>query len=372
MSDSTAPNVVGKYRTEIKAGKGEVSLADIQAGDIKSLQARAGIDRQTVDDYAALMAGSRGRGNAAAEFPSVRIWQVKDALYLTAGSHRWRAAKAANKDSIDAEFFTGTYAEALVDAITSNARHGRRPTSDDIRHSLELLFEQGKKYQDMTDRSLSKLIGCSATTIGKVRGSLSTVDSDSRKRVDKNGRQIDTTKIGKKPKKKPAPLSNLESDKAKLVAGLVAGLQSISKSDGSDDEPPLCVVCEVRDAVDHCRCQQCIDADRRPEPEVIDDGEEDDSDAADTMRAWNKAIESIARYLGKLDDGLAVLGKSPWLDADRLGRVEKHVAAVITELRAIKGYKTCPKCCGADGGCEFCRREGFVTRAVFDSLETGE
>jgi len=347
MSDSTAPNVVGKYRTEIKAGKGEVSLADIQAGDIKSLQARAGIDKQTVDDYAAMMTGSRGKGNAAEQFPPVRIWQVEDALYLTAGAHRWRAAKAAGKTAVDAEFFTGTYVEALVDAITSNAKHGLRPTRADIRHSLGLLFEHGIKK---SDNQLSKLVGCSSTTVGTVRRELG-YDDDG-KRIDAKGRQIDTTKIGKKPKKKPAPLSNLDSE--------------------PDDEPPLCVVCEVRDAVDHCRCQQCIDADRRPEPEVIDDGEEDDSDAADTMRAWNKAIESIARYLGKLDDGLAVLGKSPWLDADRLGRVEKHVAAVITELRAIKGYKTCPKCCGADGGCEFCRREGFVTRAVFDSLETGE
>jgi len=357
-----ANSLVSKYQTRIKAGKGEVAISDLQTGNIKSIQARAGIDQQTVTDYAALMTGSRGRGNASEEFPPVHIWQVKDELYLTSGSHRWRAGKAAGKDSLDAEFFTGDYLDALKDAIASNAKHGLRPSRADIRHSLKLLFEHAQ-YRKASDNSLARLVGCSPTTVGAVRKELDADQTEDKKRTDSKGRQINTTKIGKakkKPKEKPAPLSNL----------------------GSEDD--RCQACWARVKADETRCQRCIDEDRplvpededdaRPddEPEVIDDGEEDDSEAADMMRAWNKAIESIARHLGKLDEGLTVLGRSPWLDADRLGRIESHITAAVDELRAIKGYKVCPKCCGADGGCTFCLKTGYVTRAVFDSLETDE
>lgn len=360
MSKCTPVSVVDKYKDQIKAGKGDVAIDDLQTGNIRSIQARAGISQDTVDDYAALMAGSRGRGNAAAEFPPVRIWQVMRALYLTAGAHRWRAAKLAHRDTVEAEFFTGEYLDALKDAIASNAKHGLRPSRADIRHSLKLLFEHAQ-YRKASDNSLARLVGCSATTVGKVRADLD-AEGDG-KRTDAKGRQIDTTKIGKakkKPKEKPAPLSKMES---------------------GDDR---CHACWARVKVDATRCQRCIDEDRplvpededdaRPddEPEVIDDAEEDDSEVVGLMRAWNKAIESIARHLGKLDEGLTVLGRSPWFDADRLGRIETHITAAVDELRAIKGYKTCPKCCGAEDGCTYCLKTGFVTRAVFDSLETDE
>ena len=167
MSDSSTKSVVEKYAAAIEARKGTVAISDIEQGLIKPLQCRAAINSEAVTDYAAAM--TKGRGQTPDTFPPVRIWLVDDTLYLVAGHHRWRAAKVAQngKGNVEAEFSTGIYLDALLDAVQSNAKHGLRPNRADIRKTLTLLFEAAK-YRNMSDNRLGKLVGCSPTTVGVV------------------------------------------------------------------------------------------------------------------------------------------------------------------------------------------------------------
>lgn len=353
MANSTPTSVVEKYADAIKAGTGEVKLADLRSGDIKHLQCRASINNDVVDDYTAAMRGGPGQGSAA-EFPYVRIWLVNDELYLTSGEHRYRAAIAARKGAIGAEFKTGTYADALKDAVTSNSRHGLRPTRADIRRSLKMLFEL-TAFRKQSDNQLAKLVGCSPTTVGKLRAELATTDDG--KRVGKDGKERDTSKIGRKPK----------ADK------------QLSKLDSCEDAPPLCCACELRDAVDGSRCQQCIDTDRQPEDDETGEpayagnlvppeaDEPEDLSVAERMRRWNNAVEVAARtlsveFMAELKDL-----KSAHLDDDRRHRITTGIGTICMMLRAVKGAAVCPKCDGA--GCAFCCEEGFVSKVALASLE---
>lgn len=380
MAKSTADNVVDKYKDQIEKGAGQVSISDLQSGLIKLLKVRAGNPNQdVVDEYADQMSGGKGRRIMPAAFPPIHIWQVADVLYLTAGSHRWRAAKKAGKETIAAKFSTGKYADALKDAVASNAEHGVRPTRADVRYSLLLLLERSE-FKNLSDNALARLVGCSPTTVGTVRKESETADDD-KIRVGADGRKQNTARIGKKAKSPKAPLSNLDSD--------------------DDDEPPLCR-CDNGPVVDGERCQSCIDHDRgecvhcqrwasrdasgaciacgdihfESEPEA--DGAESVEPASETearMRAWNATLEKMARGADELGKLIASFKESSDWDVlsrpvkDRLFLMPESLRKTTDALRAEKGYKDCPKCSGAGTNCDFCLGRGFVNMVTFKSLE---
>ncbi len=348
--------VVEHYAAAIKAGKGTVLLSELGKADgdpnylIRPLQCRAAINHDVVDDYGSLMKGGRGRGNKPETFPPVRIFSTGQGLFLTSGAHRWAAADQIGLTKIDAEFFTGTYEDALLDAVTQNAKHGLRPNRADIRHTLEMLFQHAS-YRQKSDTVLAKLVGCSITTVGDVRKKLNLADDG--KRVDAKGRTIDTSKIGRKPKADKPPLSKLECEA----------------------EVPLCTACEMRNAVDGERCQDCIDAgktaaDLEPLPPAEDEQTEDDE--VDPVAGWNTRVEQVARKITDTAEIQLEFLVSNWLDNDRLGRISALVRKIADELRAIKCHAVCPKCEGNGSECEYCRNEGIVPRSVFDSLEAGQ
>jgi phage N-6-adenine-methyltransferase len=154
-------------------------------------QVRAQIDLFTVEDYAdAMLAG--------ANFPAIIAYYDGTDYWLADGFHRIEAAKRANVD-IAVDVRAGTVRDAKLHAVGANASHGLRRTNEDKRRAVLMLLNDDE-WRRWSDNQIAKRCGVSVTFIGKLRTSLSTVDSDATERVyvDRYGneRVMNTGNIG--------------------------------------------------------------------------------------------------------------------------------------------------------------------------------
>jgi hypothetical protein len=124
-----------------------------------------GVDRATVDEYAALMAGGT-------VFPPVTIatWG-KDNRALIGGAHRLAAAVQIHRDEIEATVVkVKSRAEAERLAFTDN-HHGLALTADDRRKAI-LAFLQQPSFAKLSHTKAAALLGVSDMTIKRYRDGL--------------------------------------------------------------------------------------------------------------------------------------------------------------------------------------------------------
>ena len=139
-----------------------------------SVQVRAHIDQNTVEEYAAAML----RGD---HFPPVIVFQDGGEFILADGWHRVKAARLAKLKHILAEIRQGSRQDALRFALGANHKHGLRRTNGDKRRAVEIaLTEFGK----LSDRLLAEMCGVSHTFATNMRQQLATVASSPRMGAD--------------------------------------------------------------------------------------------------------------------------------------------------------------------------------------------
>ena len=162
-----------------------VKIADLDDGNA---QARVEINATTVADYAADMA-------SGAVFPPVVVYFDGTDYWLADGFHRVRAARAIDRDEIDAEVREGTARDAVLHGVGANASHGLRRTQADKRRAVEILLRD-QEWADWSDRKIAKVARVDHKTVGKVRRELLGGEIPSQ-RTDGNQAQV-TAKAGAK------------------------------------------------------------------------------------------------------------------------------------------------------------------------------
>lgn len=91
-----------------------------------SIQCRADIDTDIVDDYAERML-------AGDQFPPVEAFGTNGKLWIGDGWHRVLAARQIESEVIQANVHAGGRVDALKYALGANAAHGRRRSNADKR-----------------------------------------------------------------------------------------------------------------------------------------------------------------------------------------------------------------------------------------------
>ena len=138
-----------------------VKVADLRDG---GAQARIEINEATVADYAADMADG-------IVFPPVVAYHDGTDYWLADGFHRVRAARAIDRDEIDAEVREGTARDAVLHGVGANASHGLRRSQADKRRAVEILLRD-QDWADWSDRKIAKIAKVDHKTVGKIRREL--------------------------------------------------------------------------------------------------------------------------------------------------------------------------------------------------------
>lgn len=155
-------------------------------------QSRAQLDLVTIAEYAEAM-------QAGDQFPTVKLFDDGEDLWLADGFHRVEAAKSIGRTTIVALVLRGSRRDAVLDSVGSNAMHGLRRTNADKRHAVELLLAD-PEWAQWSDREIARRCAVSHQTVSSIRAELTVKNGQSdapalRKGAD--GRVIDTSNIGK-------------------------------------------------------------------------------------------------------------------------------------------------------------------------------
>jgi hypothetical protein len=234
-----------------------------------ALQMRASLpdgltDAATVERYREAM-------QEGEEFPPLEVVSDGQSYWLFDGFQRAAAVELAGKGSAECLIFSGTYQDALLRAISANARHGLTRTISDCRRALMTLID--------TPELLQKVLA-QAKDQGGVHLALATTCCISKGLVykvleDRNLRAVG----GKLVKKRALPAQHIPED-------------SSSSSVGPRSPGPRSNSAESRPTVSQ--------TDDLPHPEPISDEE---SSANRELERTRNAVVSIRNGVRKLLDG---------------------------------------------------------------------
>lgn len=161
-------------------------------------QPRMSINPEVIDEYAEAM-------TQGAEFPPLTVYRDGSTFWLADGFHRIAAAKYAGRQHVVCDVQQGTIRDAILHAVGANANHGMRRTNADKRRAVETLLKDDE-WARWSDNKIADSCGVSVPFVGKVRSSLSTVNSEpssERTYTDRYGntRTMNTANIGRRPER---------------------------------------------------------------------------------------------------------------------------------------------------------------------------
>jgi ParB-like chromosome segregation protein Spo0J len=194
------------------------------------------MDKSVVAEYAE-------RLEAGDELPAVVVFYDGTTYWLAEGFHRLAAHKKAGNKQTNCILIEGTKADAQWHALQSNKTHGLRRSIEDKKRAVEMALEH-PKGRNFSDRGIAELVGVSATMVAKYRKEAKPTakDGQSTKRVGRDGRTINTAKIGRSKKAKPA---RSEAEKAETAEPKASAAQDQCPHGGNHepDEDGDCLKC---------------------------------------------------------------------------------------------------------------------------------
>ncbi len=153
-------------------------------------QPRDGIDESIVSEYAERM-------RAGDAFPPLEVIHDGRHYWLWDGFHHLHATRKADQAEARVNVIVGTVDDARWRSLAANKKHGLKRSGKDKRRAVELAL---KRRPNESDSAIAAHVGVDHKTVAAVRLDLGIPKSATR--TGKDGRTIDTTKIGKKPKAK--------------------------------------------------------------------------------------------------------------------------------------------------------------------------
>ena len=218
-----------------------------------SIQARASINTETVEDYADQM-------TEGATFQPVVLFGGDNGAWIGDGWHRVLAAKQVGFQEIDADLRPGGRPQAIEHAVGANQAHGLKRTNADKRRAVQMALES---WPGLSSREIGQRVGVSHTFVDGERGQLATVASSKRTGADGKTRSMPA----KRPTAPPA-------DDPDNIPGFREGDCAETPDDGPVD-----------------------DIASLPDPDPYGD-DEDDGGYADLCAAWVEAdADARARFL---------------------------------------------------------------------------
>lgn len=193
-------------------------------------QMRAGLNQETVAEYAAAMEEAGGWGT----FPAAEVYHDGSAYWLADGFHRVAAAKEAGIEAIPAKIHSGDRRAAILHAAQANAKHGLRRTNADKRRAVETLLRD-EEWRTWSDAEIARRCAVDPKTVGNARreleGNREIPDSTVRKTSD--GRMVNTANVGANQLRrerptptppKPAKVVYVEPEPTPAVLEIVPGI----------------------------------------------------------------------------------------------------------------------------------------------------
>lgn len=225
----------------------------------------------------------------------------------------------------------------------------------DIDEQVILSNRPNQKTVEQRGREFVKL-----REIEAERASIRQKQAPIRSQADKNGKNTEKHPLGhvcpngEEPNEEPLGRA---SDIAAEAVGLSRhtaekAAEVIAKIDQLEDRGQTRKAEELRESLEKSvsGAHKVIAPKKKEEPE-------------DTMKSSNESIERFARKLkSALDDDRPT---TAWIDRNKWGIMESELDALLSTLRASKGYKDCPKCDGKK--CKSCRNTGYMPRVIHDS-----
>jgi hypothetical protein len=148
---------------------------------------------------------------AGVKFPPLVVFHDGENYWLADGFHRISAAlQTFPNDPIEVEVIQGTLADAQWYSFSVNKAHGLRRTNEDKERVVKAALQHPKAVQ-LSSRQMAEHCGVSEFMIRKYRDRATAIESQStpansqpsdhtRKRKGRDGRTINTAKIGKEKK----------------------------------------------------------------------------------------------------------------------------------------------------------------------------
>lgn len=145
-------------------------------------QARVKLNQELVNKYAEQMKDGD-------KFPPITVFNDGSDNWLADGFHRFFAHKANEETMVEADVISGTLEDATLYAYAANAKRGMSMSDEDNRNVITLMLKH-PKWSLWSDREISRHVGVSNTTVGRVKQSLNLPKEDVVK-YNKNGKEYE-------------------------------------------------------------------------------------------------------------------------------------------------------------------------------------
>lgn len=156
-------------------------------------QPRKEIDEPMVQHYTEILLEGKDK------FPPIELWFDGKAYWPSDGFHRFHAHKRAGFVDILSNVNQGTKRDAFLASLKANGKHGKPRTPDERRWVVRVALED-IELGEKSDAEIALICDVSAMTVGRVRKALGL---EKTVRVDKKGRKVDVTNIGRKKEEVP-------------------------------------------------------------------------------------------------------------------------------------------------------------------------
>jgi len=172
-------------------------------------QPRKEVDEPLVQHYTEILLDGKDK------FPPIDLWFDGKAYWPSDGFHRYHAHKRAGFKDIEAYVNKGTKRDAFLACLKANGKHGKPRTPEERRYVVKMALED-IELGEKTDVEIALICDVSSMTVGRVRKALGL---EAKVRIDKRGRKLDITKIGRVKVETPFwPAAPTEEDKMEEMA----------------------------------------------------------------------------------------------------------------------------------------------------------
>jgi hypothetical protein len=328
-------------------------------------QSRAGINRETVTEYAEAMA-VRATGPRP-PWPAVTVFFDGTEYWMADGFHRLLAAKEIGRKNISSDVQKGTRDDAAWAACAANLTHGLRRTNADKRRTVEIAL---KLHPEMSARAISGHCGVNDQLVRDVRSRCGIPAPD--RVVGTDGKSY-PAQPATTAKQGPPPAAKENIHAPSLRAELATAGMLASETTGKDVESEKW----TEDSGKHERGSNEATGDggrldekdesTRGLPCPVDDVGRTIPEELLPLWGRRREVQDLMTALSRVRVALrsAQEMRDPLFSEIPFSSALAHLDQAYDAVQVAKPYAVCAFCQGH--GCEACRDRGLLSKFRWDS-----